>query len=477
MKTIAQLLWWAVSCVAMAGCTVGPDYRRPSVPLSAGFKELDGWKVAAPAVAASATDWWSVYDDALLDRLERQIDVSNQTLKQAEAAWRQAAALVDESRAGLFPSLALGASGARARTPLSSIDSTAFADRTAATTTQLAATASGSWDLDVWGRIRRTVESDLANAQASDADLAAARLSAQAALAMDYIQLRVVDEQAQLLDQTVESYERSHKITQNQYQVGVAAKSDIITAETQLEDAQAQRIGLGVQRSQLEHAIAVLTGQPPADFNIAPAALGAKIPIAPADVPSTILERRPDIAEAERKVAAANAQIGVATAAYFPDLTLTGAYGFTHRAVAGLVSAPSAAWSVGGAATETVLDFGSRAAEVRRARAAYDAAVAAYRQTVLAAFQQVEDQLAALRTLEQQDAVQDRSVHSANDAVRLTLNEYKAGTVAFTSVVTVQAIALTDSQTLLNIRQSRLVASVALIQALGGGWSTASLAP
>jgi NodT family efflux transporter outer membrane factor (OMF) lipoprotein len=337
------------------------------------------------------------------------------------------------------------------------------------------ATADASWAPDIWGKIRRTIESDVASAQASDADLAAARLSAQGTLATDYIELRVTDEMKQLLDQTVEAYQRSLDITQNQYKSGIVAKADVITAETQLEGAQSQEISVGVMRGQLEHAIAVLVGKPPADFAIEPATFGTAVPVAPTGIPSALLERRPDVAAAERTMASANAQIGVAIAAYFPDLTLTGSYGFSSSVLPGLIRAPNNIWSFGGTVADTVLDFGARSAAVRQARAAYDVAVANYRQAVLTAFQQVEDQLVALRILEQQYAVQDRTVKSANEAVRLTINEYKAGTVAYTSVVTAQATALADAQTLLTIRQSRLTASVALIQALGGGWDAALL--
>jgi NodT family efflux transporter outer membrane factor (OMF) lipoprotein len=461
----------------LGGCAVGPDYTRPAAPVPVQFKEAAGWKPATPGQAASGNAWWSVYQDPVLDALEQQIDISNQTLKASEAAWRQATALADQARAGLFPVLSLTASATRAG---NGSGGNAIAGNQAGAATpasrglnQFGLAAGASWDLDVWGRIRRTIESDVANAQASAADLAAARLSAQAALATDYVQLRVADEQKGLFDRTVQAYQRSLQITQNQYKVGVAAKADVITAQTQLEGAQSQRIALDVGRSQLEHAIAVLVGKPPADFALAPATLGAAVPVAPSGVPSSLLERRPDIAAAERKMAAANAQVGVAIAAYYPDLTLSGSYGYTGSKVYNLVKAPNSVWSFGGNAAETLLDFGARSAGVAEARAAYDGSVATYRQTVLSAFQQVEDELAALRILEQQDQVQQRTVNFADEAVRLTLNQYKAGTVAYTAVVTAQTIALNDAQTLLDIRQSRLVASVALIQALGGGWSTA----
>jgi NodT family efflux transporter outer membrane factor (OMF) lipoprotein len=466
-----------LAAVVAAGCAVGPNYHRPSAPVPQKFKEAEGWKPAEPREAASGAAWWSVYGDATLDSLEKQIDVSNQTLRASEAAWRESMALVTQARAGLLPVIAATANGTRSGGPGAgaSVGAGAAAAPVSHPRNQFELAGTGSWDIDLWGRIRRTIESDVANARASEADLAAARLSAQAQLAIDYIALRVADEQQHLLDETVEAYKRSLEITRNQYQVGVVAKVDVITAQTQLDGAESQRIALGVTRAILEHAIAVLIGKAPGDFSLAAATLGATVPVVPIGVPSALLERRPDIAAAERRMAAANAQIGIAVSAYFPNLTLNGSFGYASSVVSGLVKAPNNLWSFGGSAADTLLDFGARPAQVRQARAAYDAAVANYRQTVLTAFQQVEDQLATLRILEQQVQVQEETVKSANLAVQLTLNQYKAGTVAYTAVITAQTIALADAQTLLNIRQSRLSSSIALIEALGGGWSSASL--
>jgi NodT family efflux transporter outer membrane factor (OMF) lipoprotein len=468
--------------LALTACAVGPNYHRPSAPVPQRFKEADGWKPAEPREAASGSPWWSVYDDATLDELEKQIDVSNQTLKQSEASWREAIAVVSQARAGLFPTIGVDATASRSGGPgakSGALTTTGSGGVLAVPSShpinefELSGTA--SWDLDIWGKIRRTIEGDVASAQASEADLAAARLSLQGMLATDFIELRVADEQRQLLDQTVDAYKRALLITENQYKAGVAAKTDVITAETQLEGAESQQINVGVTRATLEHAIAILVGKPPADFSLPSATLGTLVPVVPSGVPSSLLERRPDVAAAERQMAAANAQIGVAVAAYFPDLTLSGSYGYASNVVSHLVSAPNNLWSLGGTASETLLDFGARSAQVREARAAYDGAVANYRQTVLTAFQQVEDELATLRILEQQVVVQEQAVKSANLAVQLTLNQYKAGTVAYTSVITAQTIALSDAQTLLTLRQSRLTASVALIQALGGGWDADSL--
>jgi NodT family efflux transporter outer membrane factor (OMF) lipoprotein len=459
-----------------AGCAVGPNYHRPSAPVPQKFKEAEGWKPAEPREVASGSAWWSVFDDATLDDLEKQIDISNQTLKASEAAWRESLALVSEARAGFFPVIGVTAAGTRSGGPGSSASVGAgIATTQSHPRNQFALDGTAAWDIDIWGKIRRTLESNVANARASEADLAAARLTAQASLATDYIELRIAEEQQHLLDETVEAYKRSLEIANNQYKVGVVAKADVITAETQLDGAESQQIAIGVTRATLEHAIAVLIGKAPADLTLPPGTFGTTVPIVPAGVPSTLLERRPDIAAAERRMAAANAQIGIAIAAYFPDLTLSGSFGYASSLAAGLVKAPNNVWSFGGNAADTLLDFGLRPAQVRQTRAAYDAAVANYRQTVLTAFQQVEDQLATLRILEQQVQVEELTVKSANLAMQLTLNQYKAGTVAYTSVITAQTIALADAQTLLNIRQNRLIASVALIEALGGGWSASSL--
>ncbi len=461
----------------LGSCAVGPNYHRPSAPVPQRFKEAEGWKPAEPREVGSGADWWSVYEDATLNDLERQIDISNQTLKASEAAWREAVALITAARAGFFPVIGVAATGTRSGGPgaAANVGAGAATAPQSMPKNQFELAGTGSWDIDIWGRIRRTLEANVASARASEADLAAARLSAQATLASDYIELRVTDEQQQLLDETVEAYRRSLQITENQYKVGVAAKTDVITAATQLEGAESQQIAVGVNRAILEHAVAVLIGKPPGDFTLSPAKLGTLVPVVPLGVPSALLERRPDIAGAERRMAAANAQVGVAIAAYFPDLTLSGSFGYASSVTSHLVTAPNNLWSFGGSATDTLLDFGARPAQVRQARAAYDATVATYRQTVLTAFGQVEDELATLRILEQQVKVQEQTVKDANLAVQLTLNQYKAGTVAYTSVITAQTTALSDAQTLLTIRQNRLVASVNLIEALGGGWNAGSL--
>ncbi len=465
----------------LAACTVGPDYHRPDAPASAAFKELDGWKPATPREAASGTAWWSIYDDPVLDGLERQVEISNQSLKTSEAAYREAVAVVGEARAGYFPTVGVTASAQRSSTPGGGFAGGGGGGRGggggSTIQNQFALSPTASWVPDIWGRIRRTVESDVATAQASAADLAAARLADQATLASDYFQLRIADEQKRVLDATVAADQASLKIARNQFDAGFAAETDVVTAETQVENAQAQEIALGVQRAAFEHAIAVLIGKPPSDLAIPPLPepLGTTVPVAPVGVPSALLERRPDIAAAERTMQAANAQIGVAEAAYFPDLTLTATAGFASGAVGNLLSLSNSAWSIGASASETIFDGGLRSAQVQAARAAYDGNVATYRQTVLTAFQQVEDELAALRILEQQAAAQDVALRSARRAEQLTLNQYQAGTVAYTSVVVALTTALGDEQTALSILQNRLVASSTLVQALGGGWDRSQL--
>ncbi len=368
----------------------------------------------------------------MLDELEKQIDISNQTLKASEAAWRESRALVSEARSAYLPTVGLAADATRSggRTTTTTNGSGGVVIGTTHPYNSFEVDATASWDIDIWGKIRRTVESHVANDQASEANLAAARLSAQATLATDYIDLRVADETRRLLDETVAAYQRSLEITQNQYKAGIVAKADVITAQTQLGSAKSQQLAIGVTRATLEHAIAVLIGKPPADFSIAPADFGATVPVAPTGVPSTLLERNPNVAAAERNMAAANAQIGVAISAYFPDLTLSGLAGYASNTASDLFKAPNQVWSFGGNAGVTLFDFGLRSAQVRAARATYDQAVANYRQAVLVAFQQVEDQLATLRILEAQYAVQEETVKSANEAVRLALNEYKAGIVS-----------------------------------------------
>jgi NodT family efflux transporter outer membrane factor (OMF) lipoprotein len=458
---------------SLAACSVGPDYKRPSAVVPTDYKEAAGlaagWQVAQPSDAVDRGAWWAVYNDPILDSLEQQVAVSNQTLKASEAAYRQAVAVVGEGRSGYLPTLAIGGSANLAKSAGLSSNPQSKAHG------EYSAQASLDWDLDIWGRIRRTVESDVASAQASAADLATARLSVQATLAADYFGLRAADENARLFEQTIADFARSLQIVRNQYAAGVAAKSDVAAAETQLQQAQAQAIDIGVQRTAFEHAIALLIGKAPADLTIAPGPLADAVPVVPAGLPSALLQRRPDIAEAERTMAAANAQIGVAEAAFYPDITLSALVSYGSTAVGTLFLASDQAWSLGGAVSETVFDGGLRKAQIAAARATYDASVANYRQTVLTAFQQVEDQLSALRILAQEQAVQESAVETSQEAARLALNEYEAGITAFTAVVTAQTAELSARRALVAVRQQRLTASVSLIEALGGGWSADQL--
>ena len=471
-----RLLAAAALVAILAACTVGPDYVRPTVVAPAAYKEVAGWKLGQPRDAADRGPWWAVYQDAVLDGLARQVEVSNQNLKASEAAYRAAVAVVQQAQAALFPTITFNGSTTRSKASGGSGSGSAARGGGPMAISLYELTLGTTWDIDVWGRIRRTIESDVANAQASAGDLASARLSAQAALATAYFQLRVEDELKDLLEDAADGYARSLEITRNKYTAGTAARSDVAQAETQLEATQAQAINVGVQRAQLEHSIAVLIGKPPADFAIAHVKRSiSEMPVVPPGMPSALLERRPDIAAAERRVAAANAQIGVAIAAYYPDLTLSASYGYLSNKLANLIQASNNLWSLGPQLAETVLDWGARSAQVDAARASYDQSVATYRQTVLAAFQQVEDELAALRILAEQAKAQAVAVKSAKEAERLIFNQYKAGTIDYTSVVTAQVAALSNEEAELTIRQNRLVASVTLIEALGGGWAASQL--
>ncbi|HMG58820.1 MAG TPA: efflux transporter outer membrane subunit, partial [Burkholderiales bacterium] len=374
---------------ALAGCAVGPDYKRPEVEITSAYKEAGEWKVAQPQDDLDRGKWWGVFGDPQLDALVGQVEVSNQNVLVAEAQFRRALALVASSRAAYFPTLDADASVVRSRSPTGVIGGTT-AGRII---TNRSASLNSGWEADLWGRLRRAVESNEAGAQASAADLAAARLSAQAELASSYFQLRILDAQKQLLQDTVAAFQKSLDLTKNRYDAGVAAKVDLVQAETQLKSTQAQAIDTGVQRAQLEHAIAVLIGKAPAEFSIAAAPLAAAMPRVPTGLPSELLERRPDVAAAERRVAAANAQIGVAKAAYFPSLTLSASYGSRSADASQWFTMPSRFWSIGPALAQSIFDAGLRRAQTEQAIAGYDATVAEYRQAVLAGFQEVEDNL------------------------------------------------------------------------------------
>ncbi len=472
----------------LAACAVGPDYKKPDLAVPAAYKENAGWKQAQPGDAIKRGAWWEIYGDTSLNDLEKQVDVSNQSLKQAEAQYRQAAALVSSARASFWPTLTTTPSATRSGRYGSSgggivSGGTVIGGGTTASgnsssshpanALQLPFTA--TWEPDLWGSVRRTVEGDVASAQASAATLESTRLSLQAQLATTYFQLRIIDEQKRLLDNTVAAYQKSLQLTQNQYNVGVAARADVVQAETQLKGAQVQAIDLGVARAQYEHAIAVLIGKTPAEFSLAAQAFKIGPPTIPVDVPSALLERRPDVAVAERQAAQANAQIGVAEAAWFPTLTLSASGGFQNSVLSQLLDAPSRYWSIGPRLAETLFDGGARSAQTAQARAAYDAAAANYRQVALAAFQNVEDNLAALRILEQEAAAQAEAVKSAEQFLTITINQYRAGTVSYLNVASAQATAYSNERNAISILGTRLDDSVALIKALGGGWEEKDL--
>jgi len=450
-------------CGAVGGCLVGPNYRRPSAPTPAAYKEAGnteagGWAPANPSDAADRRDWWTVFGDRTLNDLETRVATSNQTLAGAEAAYRQARALVAQQRAALFPTVAINASA--------NVGGGVGAPTSQAYNLGLGAT----WEPDLWGAVRRNIENAGDNAQASAATLANTRLSAQMELAADYISLRQFDEEKRLLDATVTAYARSLTIAQNRYNVGVAAKSDVLSAQSQLQSTQADDTDLAQQRARVEHAIAIMAGQTPASLTLAPAAWTLRLPQIPAGLPSTLLQRRPDIAAAERATAAANALIGVQTAAYYPTVSLTGQGGFASSELGQLFNTSNLVWSLGASVAETIFDAGARRARVAQARAAYDQAVAAYRQTVLVAFGQVEDNLAAQRVLGAEQSLRQAASQAADANEVIARNQYLAGQVDYTTVVVAEATALSDRNALLQIEAARLTTAVDLIAALGGGW-------
>jgi NodT family efflux transporter outer membrane factor (OMF) lipoprotein len=471
----------AAACVlALSACAVGPNYHRPAAPPAPAFKEGQGWTPATPAQIANA-QWWSIYDDPALSALEKQVAVSNQNLKAAVASYYAAREAAGVTRGTLFPSIDLDGSGTRAGGEGSSRSGTLTALPSglvaagSGTRTLYNAGASASWDLDIWGRIRRQLESDVAKAQASAADVAAARLSAQATLAEDYFELRAAEEELRLLKTSVQNYQVSLQIAQNRVNAGVTTLADVYTARTQLENTVAQENTVEVTRAKLEHAIAVLIGKAPAELTLARAEFTATVPVVPAGVPSQLLLRRPDIAAAERDMESANAQIGVAEAAWFPSLTLSGSFGYESSSLAKLIRASNSVWSFGPSLAENIFNGGATVAQVREERALYDSAVATYRQTVLTAFQQVEDDLATLNFLQTEYTQQQQAVADAERSETLTLNQYKAGVADYASVLTAQTARLNSQITALNVQSQRLVASVDLVDAMGGGWDSAQL--
>ena len=457
-------------CVALlSACAVGPDYQRPQTAEIVQFKEAEGWRQANPSDSLARGAWWELYGDQQLNALIEKLNSANQTVAQSEAQFRQAQSLVRSARGAFYPSVDLSLGKNRSSQGTGS-SSSSLSSSSSGIRDTYTAQLGVSWEADVWGKLRRGLEADEANAQASFADLAAMRLSQQSELVQNYLQLRVIDQQKRLLEATVAAYERSLKMTQNQYRAGVSGRDAVAQAQTQLKSTQADLVDLIWQRAQFENAIAVLTGEAPANFSIAESQSIPNLPQVPLSLPSQLLERRPDIASAERSVIAANANIGVAKAAYYPDLTLSLSGGYSSSTSKNLISLPNRFWSVGPQLSLPLFDGGIRSAEVDRSEAAYDETVARYRQTVLDGFREVENYLVQLKVYEDEAAVRQEALDAARDSLRLTENQYKAGLIAYIDVVVVQATALSNERSVLNILQSRLIASVQLIAALGGGW-------
>jgi NodT family efflux transporter outer membrane factor (OMF) lipoprotein len=472
----------------LAGCMVGPNYRRPPASSPAAFKEPPppNWKSATPRDEIPRGKWWQLFGDPQLDALEEQVSVSNQSIAQAEAQFRAARAAAGVARGGLFPTVTAGASATRARrgsgsaatTLLTSPGSGATPTASAGSTTSIyQVPVDVSYEVDVWGKVRRMIESSVAIAQASAGDLETMRLSLQAELAVDYFELHGLDAQQLLLSTTAGAYQKALELTTNRYNQGVASGVDVAQAQTQLETTRAQAIDLGVQRTQLEHAIAVLTGKAPSELTITQAPVAVQPPEVPVALPSELLERRPDIAANERRMAAANAQIGVQVAAYYPTISLTASGGFESGKLANLFNWPSRFWSLGASAVETLFNGGARHAATEQARANYDAAVAAYRQSVLTAFQDVEDNLSALRVLDAEATQQQIAVTTAERSLALSNYRYQGGITTYLEVITAQAAALANERTAVDILTRRMTAAVNLVKALGGGWRETDLPP
>ena len=460
--TIRATALATAAALFLAGCAHAPPSNDPpSTPSSAAFKEAPpGWMNAAPADALDRGPWWTLFSDPALDEIVKRVEVSNQNVAAAAASYSQAQALVREQRASLFPTLSLTGGAGRSGGKASTSSGTRY---------QLG--LGGSWEADVWGRLSGGVNAAGAQAQASAADLAAARLAAQGELTADYFSLRETDAESELLRTTIKAYEQTARITQNRYNAGIAPKSDLLQAQTQLANARADLAGLEQQRAQLEHAMAVLVGEAPANFAVTPVAWKPPpIPAVPLVVPSSLLQRRPDIAAAQRRVEAANASIGVARAAFFPTFSLSGNYGLGAASIGDLFSASAATWSLGLSLAQTLFDAGARGARVDEAKASWDQSVAQYRQTVLAAFQDVEDQLAIARVLEQQEGLRRQASEAADQTEQQVLNRYNSGQVSYTEVVTAQVTALNARRALAQIAASRQNSAVALIRAMGGGW-------
>jgi len=476
-KNARKMFWLeillAVAVLQFAGCTVGPKYQRPPVQTPPSYKEMENWKTAQPNDQKLSGKWWEIFQDAQLNALEEKIDVSNQNLKAAFAQYQQARAVLRYYRADYYPTVTANPSAGR--TKYSHNRPPHSATFSGVTFNDFVLPLEMTYEADIWGRVRKTVESYRAQAQASAADLAGVNLSMHANLAFDYFAARSLDAEEKLLQETVVQYEDALKLNEDRYQGGLASDVEVEQAKTQLETTRAQAIDVGVSRAQFEHAVAVLIGKPPAEFTLPPLPLTAPPPPIPAGVPSELLERRPDIAAAERQMASANAQIGVAKAAYYPLVNLTATGGFESGSITTLLQGPSGLWSVGASALVTVFDVGRRRAVTDQAIQGYDYTVASYRQTVLAAFQQVEDNLAALRILEQEATVQNAAVQASQSSLDLSNIRYAGGVTSYLEVTVAQSMALADEVTAVNLLGRRMANTVLLIQALGGGWDRSEL--
>lgn len=459
------------TAVLLAGCAVGPKYKTPSVPAPPAYKEMGNWKTAQPSDQKLGGNWWEIFQDPQLNALEQQINVSNQNLKSAVGQYQQARAALRYARADYYPTVSTGPSATRERysanQPAGAARGTTFND--------FVLPIDFSYQVNAWGRVSKNVESYREQAQASAADLAVVNLTMHADLAVDYFAARTLDAEEKLLRNTVAQYEQALQLNEERYKGGLGSEVEVEQARTILETTQAQLVDVGVARAQYEHAAAVLVGKPPAEFNLPPLPLTTPPPPIPVGLPSELLERRPDIAAAERRVASANAQVGLAKAAYYPLVNILGSGGFESGSIATLVQGPSALWSIGASVMETVFDGGRRHAENDEAKASYDSTVASYRQTVLTAFQQVEDNLAALRVLEQEAGVQANAVQSAQRSLNLSNTRYEGGVTSYLEVITAQNAALSDEVTAVNILGRRMASAVLLIEALGGGWDRSSL--
>ena len=473
MKTFRAPLAAAAALLLAACASVGPDYQRPALKLPTAFRELPGWAPAQPAAEGPKGEWWRGFHDPLLDELEPLVAVSNQTVRQSYASYQQALAELKIARGTLVPTLGLNASGSRQRSAGGSASALAGAPLVNNSGTL---EGSLSWAPDLWGSVRRSIEQSTASAQASQATLANATLSAQLALATAVIELRTSDANMDLLQQTVEAYQRYLAVVADKDRFGTSAPSDLVGARTQLETAQASLIALGVARAQYAHAIAVLVGKNPEELEIPHSSGLPSLPAIPLVLPSTLLQRRPDIETAERQMAAQNAAIGVASAAYYPSVSLSSLAGFTQSPLGGLLKASNYVWSLGGSASETLFDGGQRSGQVEAAQAAYDAAVANYRGTVLSALQQVENDLSGLRILTEQAHALEAAVRDATRGAEIARDQYQAGTVDYTTVATAQATQLSNQQSALNVQQSLLLSAASLIGDLGGGWTERELA-